>query len=160
MTGFLLQHLWAHSQRIAQHHSSFERSSFCTFSWNVITPGLTYVALVATCVTGVAQPRKCTGRPLFYLLQLPKTSSNPVNNKSACKIWQKNYHECEQDTLLNYKQHEGKKTICAGGKIILTRHNGVKDLRPLFSTDRTTQAYQLVTCRIYGCNSRIRRKVV
>ena len=90
-----------------------------------------------------------------------RTSSNAVKNKSTCKIWQgKKYYECEQETLLNSKQYEGKKTLCAGGKIILTRHNGVKNLRPLLSLDRTTQTHQLVTCRINGRNSRIGGKVV
>ena len=62
--------------------------------------------------------------------------------------------------MLNYKQHGGKTTYCAVGKIILIRHNGVKNSRPLLSTDRTTQTHQLVTCRINGRNSRIRGKVV
>ena len=52
--------------------------------------------------------------------------------------------------MLNYKQYEGKKTLYAGGKVILTRHNGVKNLRTLLSTNRPTQADQLVTCRVDG----------
>ena len=39
--------------------------------------------------------------------------------------------------MLNYKQNEGKKTVCAGEKIALTRHSGVKKLRPLLTTHRT-----------------------
>ena len=65
----LSQYLWAQSQRIAQHHSSPELSSSCTFSWNVTDAGPPYIALVTTRVTGEAQPRKSTGWPMFYLLQ-------------------------------------------------------------------------------------------
>ena len=62
--------------------------------------------------------------------------------------------------MLNYKQYEGKKTLCTGGKVILTRHNGVKKLRPLLNTNRQTQADQLMTCRVDGRDSRIRGEVV
>ena len=34
-----------------------------------LSPGLTHVPLIATCVTGVAQPKNSTGRLLLYLLQ-------------------------------------------------------------------------------------------
>ena len=46
-----------------------------------------------------------------------KTSSNPVNNKSGCKMWtKKEDYECQQEIMLKYKQSEGKKAVCAGGK--------------------------------------------
>ena len=89
-----------------------------------------------------------------------KTSSNPVNNKSACTMWTKRRTMGMRRKLCCTTKHEGKKTLCAGEKAILTRHNRLKKLRPLLSTHRTSQTHQLVTCRIDGCNSRISGKVV
>ena len=60
------QHLWAQSQRIAQHHSFPKLSSSYTTSWNVTIAEV----FVTTCISGITQPRKNTGWPLFHQLQL------------------------------------------------------------------------------------------
>ena len=89
-----------------------------------------------------------------------KTSSNPVINKSAYTMWTKRRIMRMRRKLCFTTKHEGKKTLCAGEKAILIRHNRLKNLLPLLSTHRKTQTHQLVTCRIDGRNSEIRGKVV
>ena len=89
-----------------------------------------------------------------------RTSSNPVNSKSAWKWgqiqesweWKRNYaaynHTKERKHYLLLKETK------------LTRHNRVKNLRPFLSTHRSTQTNYLVTCRFDGRDSRIRGQMV
>ena len=101
------------------------------------------ISLSLPLVSLVSPNRERARDGLCYTCSSPlKTSSNPVNSKCACKIWQrKKYHECEQETLLKYKQHEGKKIICADGKSNTNWSQWVKTLCPFLSTDRTTQTH-------------------
>ena len=114
----LLQQQWAQSQRIAQHQSSPKLSSSCTFSWNVT-------------VAGAHQNRfrhhLCQWcRPIEEEHEKASVRLAPVDSKhhltlrtaSVCARYGKGkkYHQWKQEIMLNYKQYEGKKTLCAGGK--------------------------------------------
>ena len=90
-----------------------------------------------------------------------KTSSNPVNSKCVCKIWQgKIILSVDRKLCWTTNDTKERKHYVLVEKLILTRHNDVKKLRPLLSTNRPTQADQLVTCRLDGRDSRIGGKVV
>ena len=68
--------------------------------------------------------------------------------KEISWVWARNFAE-----LQTIREKENK--IRRWKQVILIRHNGVKNLFPLLSTNRTTKSYQLVTCSIDGRNSRI-----
>ena len=109
----LLQHLWAQSQKTAHY---YWHPGLFHFIWPFgpqSSTRLTQVALIATSGAGVAQRRISTGRPLLYL---PQPTQN-IMLSCEQQVCEKDladgtkYHECEQETLLNYKQWEENKTI-------------------------------------------------
>ena len=114
----LSHHQWAQSQRSAQHHSFPNLSSSCTFSWDVT-------------VAGAHQHRfrhhLCQWcRPIEEEHEKASVWLAPVDSKHHLTLWTasvcarygkgKQYHKCKQEIMMNYKQYEGKKTLCAGGK--------------------------------------------
>ena len=134
----LSQHLWAQSQETDRHHwpPSFVHclSPFGPQS----STGFTHVTHIAVCVAGVTQSRNSTGWPCYTCSSRLKISSNSVNSKCACKnkfVNAKRHHECEKETVLSYKQYEGKKQYMTMKKVILTCHYRVRNLCPLLSTN-------------------------
>ena len=113
----LLQHLWAQSQRNAQHHFFPKFSSFCTFSWNVNVAG------AHLCRFRRHLCHRC--RPTDEEHVMASVLHAPIDSKHHLILWaasvcarfgkQKKYRDCEQKTLLTYKQHERNKTICDDG---------------------------------------------
>ena len=60
-----------------------------------------------------------------------KISSNPLNSKSAWKnLEKKENHECEQEIMLNYKQHGRKKRLCAGERSDTNSSHSGQEIAP------------------------------
>ena len=71
-----------------------------------------------------------------------KTSSNPVNSKSACRMWTKKRIASMQRKLCCTTHNKKEiKHYLLEKETIITRHNRLKNLRPLLSTHRTTQTH-------------------
>ena len=136
----LSQHLWAQSQKIAQHHSSTKLSSFCTFSSNVT-------------VAGAHQYRShhhlCQWwRPTEEEHEKASVVFAPVGPKHHLTLWtatvcpnmakERNIVSLSRKLWWTTNNTMERKHYVLVENIILTRHNGVKNWHPLLSTDRTT----------------------
>ena len=71
--------------------------------------------LLSSLLVSLVSPNRETARDglCFTCSKRLKTPSKPVNSKCAWKIsrMERKYHECEQETLMNYQPYEEKKTI-------------------------------------------------
>ena len=156
----MLQHQWAQSQRMAQ-HQSFPKLLYVFFERNRRRGSP--ISLSSPLVS-VVSPNRGRAREGFCSTcsSRLKTSCNPVKSKCACKIWQTK--ETSWVWAGNYAElqitRRKENIMCWWKKQTLTRHNGVKKLRPRHSTNRMIQTEQLVTCRVDGRDSRIGGKVV
>ena len=147
-----MHHLWAQSQKTAQYH--WPRSFLhlvCPFGPQS-SRGLTHVTLIAACVTRVVQPRNSKGQPLLYLLRPAQNTVSSCEQQGTWKIWRmaRNIMSVSKRHCWTINSTRERKQYMTMKQVILTRHNGVKELCPLLSTHRTTKGEQLVTCRVVG----------
>ena len=137
----LSQHVWAQSQRIAQHHSFPKLSSSYTFSWNVNVAGAEqYRSRHHSC-------HWC--RPTEEEHGIASVLLAPIGSKHHLILWtaslrarfgkERNIMSVSRKFCWTTNNTKERNHYVLVEKLILTRHNEFMILRLLLSIDRKTQ---------------------